>query len=331
MLSTNIVETAQQWDEIMSVLEGHPMQSWQWGELKSKTGPWTAHHIEVREGDKLVGAAQILVRTLPFPFRELCYVPRGPIVSDNSYLPAVADAVAAWCAQNTKAVAVKIDPAVESAHLSRSWKPSPHVLLSTTGIMNLDMSEDEVMRSIHSKKARQYIRKAGRDGVTCRPARKEDLPEILAIYHDTARADGFAIHDDEFYSEAFDTLQGVSQLFVAEVEDRIVAFLWNVTTVDTAFELWGAVNDEGKRMRANFLLKWTAIKAAMDKGTHIYDLNGLLNDGISDFKLLFTGGQTQWIGSYDYALNPLTGLWNTAMRVRSRYNTRNNAQKQINE
>ncbi len=331
MLDIRVIEDKAQWDDIMTTLEGHPMQSWEWGQLKSETGAWTSHHIAVYESDQLVGAAQILVRALPFPFRQLCYVPRGPIVLDEAILPRVADAVAQWCAHNTKAVAVKIDPAVKHAHLSRSWKPSSHVLLSTTATMDLDMSEDEVMRSIHSKKARQYIRKSAREGVTCRPARREDLPTILDIYHATAEADGFGLHDDEFYKTAFDTLGDVNQVFVAEIDGKIVAFLWNATTVNTAFELWGAVNDEGKRMRANFLLKWTAIQAAMAKGTHIYDLNGLLNDGISDFKLLFAGEATQWIGAYDYALNPLAGLWNTAMRLRSRYNQRNNAQKQINE
>ena len=60
------------WDSLWGGLEGHPLQSWQWGELKSETGPWAVRRISVSEGGSAIGAAQILIRKLPWPFRNMC-------------------------------------------------------------------------------------------------------------------------------------------------------------------------------------------------------------------------------------------------------------------
>lgn len=322
----------EKWQQAWEVLSGHPLQSWQWGQLKTQTGPWDAHRIIITDDSgKTVGGAQILVRSLPWPFTAMCYIPRGPLAAPGTHLADIADVCAAWCKKNTRAVSLKIDPAVTKAdlgkNLSASWSNAPTVLIAKTATIPLTGSQDEIMHSIHSKKARQYIRKATREGVVCRPARREDLPDILNLYHHTANNDGFTLHSDEFYNQAWSVLDGINQVFVAEAEGKIQAFLWNATSDDTAFELWGAVSDQGKKLRANYALKWTAICAARDRGTRLYDLNGLLNDGISDFKLLWVSEPTWWIGTFDHPLKPLAGLWKTAMRLHSKWNQRNDAQK----
>lgn len=304
------------WNQYVDAWLGHPMQSWSWGELKAATGPWVAHRVLLFEGENPVGGAQILVRKLPWPFGAIAYAPRGPMSASQDRLPEVADACAEWCAEHAKAVSLKIDPAVQQLDLSSDWKPSEHVLLASTATIDLTPEEDDIFKGLHSKKARQYIRKAGRDGVTCRPAVKEDLDGILSIYKRTAANDGFPLHADEFYHKAFDMLGDENQLFVAEKDGTMLSFLWNATTAGTAFELWGGVSDEGKRLRANYLLKWTAIQAAKARGTKLYDLNGLLNDGISDFKLLFVEDPTQWVGSFDKPLSAKYHLWDCALKIR---------------
>lgn len=316
-----------EWEAVVEDLGVHPMQSWQWGSLKQNTGPWTARRLLCVEDGNTVGGAQVLVRSLPVPLLELAYVPRGPFAVDDARLPEVADAVAAWCKRNTRAVSVKIEPAVTELDLTSDWQPSEHALIAKTATIDLTRSEDDIMKGIPNRKCRQYIRKAARDGVTCRPGTKEDLDEILAMYHATAEADGFALHADEFYRAALTELEGVGQLFVSEYEGRMQSFLWNITTSGTAFELWGAVTDEGKRTRANYLLKWEGIKAAKARGAKLYDMNGLLNDGISDFKMLFSKEPVYWVGTFDKPLSPLYGAMNKALEINRKRNTADNAQE----
>ncbi|OZG63484.1 methicillin resistance protein [Bifidobacterium lemurum] len=315
MLAVEEIHEIRQWNDLVERWHGHPLQSWQWGELKAQTGPWTARRIVVSEDGTPVGGMQVLIRDMPWPFNAICYAPRGP-VCDDARLVEIANACAQWCKTNVKAASLKIDPAVEGIDLGDGWKPSEHVLLDKTAIIDLTDDEETIFKNLHSKKARQYIRKAGRDGVVCRPATREDLEPLLKIYHETAAKDGFPLHADEFYHAAFDALDGINQVFVAEHDGAMLSFLWNATTSGTAFELWGGVNDEGKRLRANYLLKWTAIQAAKQRGARIYDLNGLLNDGISDFKLMFVNGPTVWIGSFDYPLNVKYAAMNALIALR---------------
>jgi lipid II:glycine glycyltransferase (peptidoglycan interpeptide bridge formation enzyme) len=45
-------------------------------------------------------------------------------------------------------------------------------------------------------------------------------------------------------------------------------------------------------------------------GVRRYDMNGLLNDGVSNFKLGFTSGvEMQLFGTFDAPLSPLYQVW----------------------
>ena len=115
---------------------------------------------------------------------------------------------------------------------------------------------------------------------------------------------------------------------MAEGDEGIEAFLWNVTSpAGTCFELWGAVSDAGKASRANYYMKWVAICAAKEAGAATYDLNGLLNGGISNFKLLFVEGPTLWAQTHDKPLSPLYGLMDWALAAHRRHNVEGAAQE----
>lgn len=310
-----LINDEETWDAILRAHNGHPMQSWGWGSLKEQTGSWTAHRVVCEDDGKFVCAAQVLERKLPWPFRSICYAARGPVTERDKDVPRAADLIAGWCRAHVHAVSLKIDPGVSGIKLGDGWKEGNKILIPNTATLDLTPDEDAIMASIHSKKARQYIRKAGRSGVEVRLATREDLPGIMELYHNTAEQDDFFIHEDEYYYKAFDAMADVNQLFVAEVEGRLLAFLWNITMPAAAFELWGGVNDEGKRLRANYLLKWHAMCEAKKAGAKLYDLNGLFNDGISKFKMLFVNEPTMWIGTFDKPLSPLFTVWERALTL----------------
>ena len=330
-MDIRIIEDQEEYADIAERFGAHPLQWWQWGELKAKTGPWEARRLALCEGDEVVGGAQVLIRSMPFPFNAICYLPRGPFAAEGRLMEA-ADAIADWCRANTHAVSVKIDPAVRELAFSKGWQPSERVQLNKTAVLSLEPDEDKIMAAIPNRKCRQYIRKAKRDGIVVREGTADDLDAILAMYKKTAEADGFALHDDEFYRTALEELSGLQQLHVAERDGELHAFLWNVTSPNgTAFELWGAVSDAGKRSRANYYLKWCGILAAKEAGARLYDLNGLLNDGISDFKLLFVPEPTYWVETHDKPLGPLYGLMNKALEMRRKRQTSTSTQEDTSQ
>jgi peptidoglycan pentaglycine glycine transferase (the first glycine) len=165
-----------------------------------------------------------------------------------------------------------------------------------------------------SKKTRQYIRKSAGEGIEVRTATtRSDIDACLSIYKQTAKRAGFALHDDSYYYDIFEKLSDNSPVFMATYQDRTVAFLWPIFTQEVAFELYGGMNDEGQTLRANYHLKWSVIQEMKRRGVKRYDVNGLLNDGVTAFKKGFIPNEIMMSGTYDKPLSPLYPVWATAV------------------
>ena len=61
----------------------------------------------------------------------------------------------------------------------------------------------------------------------------------------------------------------------------------------------------GGESRANYLLKWEAIRSSREAGATSYDLWGLATGGIAHFKTGFGGREVRYIGAWDLVLDPL--------------------------
>ncbi|MGO4383748.1 lipid II:glycine glycyltransferase FemX [Specibacter sp. RAF43] len=303
-----------EWDAAVNSQQGHPMQLWGWGETKA-AHHWSVDRVLVREASgALVGSAQILLRKLPFPFRSLAYLARGPQAADGRS-PEVLDAVAAYVKTVHKSVALSIEPdwdaeSEAAASLAAAgWRRSAStILIPRTLILDLGRTEDELLGAM-AKKTRQYIRKSGREALDYRPVTAAELPRCLAVYQETAHRAGFGIHEDGYYLDIFNNLADGSPVFAAFDGDTVVAFLWLAASDVTAFELYGGMTDAGSRLRANFALKWLAITTMKERGITRYDFNGLLNDGVSKFKFGFADHEDMLAGTWDKGLSPLYPLF----------------------
>jgi lipid II:glycine glycyltransferase (peptidoglycan interpeptide bridge formation enzyme) len=194
----------------------------------------------------------------------------------------------------------------------KGWRKSAnHILLARTAVLDLAKSDDDLLK-VMSKKTRQYIRKSAGEGIEVVTARTlQDIDDCLAIYKQTAKRAGFALHGDDYYHDIFTELGEASPVYMARHQGKTVAFLWPVVTPDVAFELYGGMNEDGQRLRANYHLKWSVIQAMKERGVGRYDVNGLLNDGVSAFKQGFIPDETMLSGTYDYPMSPLYIVWNT--------------------
>lgn len=301
------------WDEIVHDLDGHPLQLWGWGELKTAHG-WRAHRIIFTDDeDAVVGAAQVLSKRLPEPFMRLNYVPRGPVWHEGSET-AVLEALAAYVKHHLPGTVLTIEPDDTDIPAVRGWRQSPNtILIPRTLILDLNKGETDLLEAM-TKKTRQYIRKSGREGlVVKRVTLPEDIAKCLTIYKQTAARAGFAIHDDLYYQDVQRYLDDSSIVFAAYHEGQPVAFLWLAISEKTAFELYGGMNDKGQELRANYMLKWHAITRCKGWGIDRYDMNGLLNDGVSTFKQGFADHEDMLAGTYDYPLSKLYPIWTKAL------------------
>lgn len=317
MITVETCDERDKWDEEILSRGGHPLQLWGWGETKAAHN-WRVERVFVRDGERLLGAAQLLIRDLPRPFNALVYVPRGP-VAEPADREAVLNELAGYAKRAHNAVAISVEPDWEEMPKVKGWRASSNtILIPRTLILDLSKTEDELLADM-AKKTRQYIRKSGSEAIEIRKVKtREELDGCLAIYKQTAERAGFGIHGDQYYYDIFDNLGEASPVFAAFSDGKPIAFLWLAISEVTAFELYGGMNDDGQRLRANYALKWHVIQTMKKWGITRYDFNGLLNDGVSTFKQGFSSHEDMLAGTYDKPLSPLYSVWTKALPVAKR-------------
>ena len=306
------------WNETVNRFRGHPQQLWGWGKTKAAHG-WTVERVTVMDdAGTVVGCAQVLLRRLPFPFRALAYIPRGPQGEPGRELD-VLDAVAGYVKATHSAVALSIEPDWDEDGKLAAPLPglgfrrsANTILIGRTLILDLERSLEDLSADM-GKKHRQYIRKSGREDLVYRRVERSEIPKCLEVYKVTAQRAGFGIHEDAYYMDIFDNLGEDSPVYAAFSGDDVVAFLWLSTSRYTSFELYGGMTEEGERLRANYSLKWLAITEMKERGISRYDFNGLLNDGVSKFKMGWAKHEDLLTGTWDKPLSPLYPLFSTVL------------------
>ena len=304
---------AEQWDEYVLEHGGHPLQLWGWGQVKAGHG-WTAERLfAYGPDDTIVGAAQVLIRKLPLPFRSFGYIPRGPIV-ESAYQKDFLKLLANLVKRDYRSVALSIEPNSFEFDVPEGWKRSTNKILSAdTILLDIKKTESDLLADM-AKKTRQYIRKSAAEGITIKQVRTNDeLQVCLDIYRQTAQRAKFNLHDDQYYLDVFNLMQDYSPVFAAYLEGKPIAFLWMAISADTAYELYGGMDEDGQRLRANYALKWHVIRKVKEWGLSQYDFGGLVVGGVSVFKQGWASEETSFAGTFDTALSPSYALWSKGL------------------
>ena len=303
----------QEWDDYVLENGGHPLQIWGWGEVKAGS-VWQVDRLFMTDdGGQITGAAQLLIRHLPWPFKSLVYVPRGPVI-DESNKADLLGLLSDYAKKTYHAVVLKIEPDDIDYPISDDWEKSTNTILpAETIILDLNKTTDELLADM-AKKTRQYIRKADSESVEIKRVHsREDLDKCLDIYRLTAKRAKFNLHSDQYYHDVFDKMGDNAPIFAAYSDGQPIAYLWLAISSSTAFELYGGMNDQGRDLRANYALKWHAIRKCKEWGLVRYDFGGLIEGGVSTFKLGWASQQTKLVGTFDRPLSIFYGIWNVLM------------------
>jgi lipid II:glycine glycyltransferase (peptidoglycan interpeptide bridge formation enzyme) len=288
-----------------------------WAAVKAVNG-WTAHRV----GEAGVVGAQILVRRprpLPWGF---AYAPRGPVAATWS-----ADAIGAFTdhiRSDLRRLAgrvshVRIDPEIEldgphddggalrDALRAAGWRPATPIQPSSTRIIDLTADESALWGGLR-KKWRQYVNKARTAGIEVVDAEGDRLGDFHRIYRETADRAGFLIRTERAYRDVWEAYRpaGRARLLFAQTPDgEPLATLFLVRCGPRVVEPYGGMTEAGGESRANYLLKWEAIRSSREQGASSYDLWGLATGGIAHFKTGFGGREVRYIGAWDLVLDPV--------------------------
>jgi peptidoglycan pentaglycine glycine transferase (the first glycine) len=319
-----------------SLPNAHALQSWTWGEFKSRWG-WQKIPLllSLAENSRQpLAAAMVLKRQLPrLPF-SILYVPKGPALDyKDGPLRRQVLAQLEKVARREKAILIKIDPDVVKAWGEEQERPSPigsqftkelkergwlfsneQIQFRNTVELYLEPSEEDLLLAM-KQKTRYNIRYAGRKGITVRPGGPADFDTILQMYRETAERDNFTIRPPDYYRDAWTSLYqaGMAQPLLAEYEAEPVAAVILVKFGDKVIYMYGASTEKERRRMPNYLLQWEAIRWAKAQGCRTYDFWGapdafVENDplwGVWRFKAGFAGEVVHHIGAWDYPVRPL--------------------------
>jgi lipid II:glycine glycyltransferase (peptidoglycan interpeptide bridge formation enzyme) len=320
--------STQRWDDDAwdAFVEADPratyLQATAWAAVKAPNGWRAGRVVASAPGGGNIGAQVLLRRPRGIPW-SFGYAPRGPIAErwDGA-------SIVAWTAAlqgmrwGERVAQVRIDPEIEAdgeldpggalrTELGRTgWRPAPSIQPTVTRVVDLRADEAALWSDLRTK-WRQYVNKARSGGVTVVDAGEDRLTEFHAILTETARRAGTRIRAASAYRDVWDAFRprGRARLLLAlGPAGEAQAGLLLVRSGDRVVEPYGGMTAAGAQTRANYLVKWEAIRSSREAGAVAYDMWGLVHPGISQFKAGFGGREIAYIGGWELPLDRLGAL-----------------------
>lgn len=307
----------------------HPMQAFEWGEFRQKTG------VRVVRS----GGMQITIHKIPHTPWSVGYAPKSKMPTEEMVRTLSSVVIEHNC------IFIKLEPKVEAGGVSQdSIKSKMSQLGFFEGrslftkhnfLLDVSPSEEELLASF-KQKTRYNIRVAEKRGVT---VELDDSPDsferYLELTEETTKRQGFYAHSRDYHQKMWETLnqsqvsnsnahQLSAHLLVAkyppsrsategrgngEIITTWVLFRFN----DTLYYPYGASTRAHRDVMANNLVMWEAIKIAKKWGLRYLDMWGALGPdpdpkdpwyGFHTFKSGYGARQVEYVGTWDYVGRP---------------------------
>jgi len=331
-----IREIKPQEKEFFNQVVHHPLQAWEWGEFREKTGVEVVR-IGRFEDQQLVDGWQLTFHPIPrLPF-TIGYAPKCTLPDEQ--------VLAAFKAvgQKYRALSIKLEPNVglpvtetTSAHqqikdflLSHGCVYGRPLFTKYTFQIDLTQSE-EILLNKMKQKTRYNVGLAYRKGVRIN---EDNSPEAFKAYLDltfqeTTRRQKFYAHDREYHAKMWQTLQptGMAHLLKATWQNQILVTWILFVFHDTLYYPYGASSSQNREVMASNLIMWEAIRFGKHLSLKTFDLWGSLGpnadhkdpwSGFHRFKEGYGPTLIEFVGSFDYVLDrPKYHLYRLAENLR---------------
>lgn len=311
-------------------LESHErcnfQQSLEWGEVKDS---WIKEVIlsEDKKGN-IRGSLCVWIRKMPI-FGNMMYVARGPVcdIHDKKVLEDIRKG-ADELAKKYNAFVLRMEPDVEKSDTefrkivedlgfkvkddSKDFKDE----IQPRFVFQLDLrgkTKDQIFSEFQSK-TRYNVRLAGRKGVVIKEGTRDDLKVFHDIMVETGKRDNFLIRSLSYFEKMYDELAPKHmKLLLAYHEDRAIAGIIPIMYGNKVWYLYGASSNTDRNLMPNYLLQWTMIQEAIDRGADMYDfrgVSGVVDEnhpqyGLYRFKKGFNARFVEFIGEVYIPYKPL--------------------------
>ncbi len=328
-------EITQKEQKAYNKLVDHPLQSFEWGEFRQKTGVKVLR-LGIFEKDTMVGGFTLTIHTLPKTSYKIGYLPKG-LMPDKALLKELK-----IIGKKEKCIFIQLEPNVKNSDqaknklLSLGLKSAAHPLFTKfTFVLDLTPSEDELMKSFHSK-TRYNIRVAERHGVTVSERNTPDaFASYIALTEETTKRQKFYAHTRNYHEIQWETLPHIAKSPFTTLSSHLLLANYNKKTLaswilfvfkDTLYYPYGASSNEHRETMSSNLIMWEAIKFGKRLGLKKFDMWGALGTepdttdtwyGFHRFKQGYHPEHVEFVGSYDLVISrPFYQIYKIADKLR---------------
>lgn len=313
----------------------HPLQSYEWGEFRKKTGIKVIRKILIKEGKTIDGFTLTLHKVPKLNF-FIGYLPKGnyPTKTLLDELKKIGKEQNCIFIQLEPNVIKKTKPDIKNKSLRKSFHP---LFTKYTFVLDLMKGEEELLKSFHPK-TRYNIKVANKHGVKVKINNSNDaFNEYLRLTEETTSRQRFFAHTPDYHKKMWETLKGsddnknklTAYLMTAEFEKKTLSSWILFTFHDTLYYPYGASSSENRNVMASNLIMWEAILFGKKMGLKKFDMWGALDPkpdknnpwyGFHKFKEGYGAELTEFVGSYDLVVNPfLYQAYKAADKIRWLY------------
>lgn len=236
-------------------------------------------------------------------------VPRGPLFESEKALNEILEKITE-IGKKEGAIFIRFSPyqKCEVSDIRCQTSKSDHHP-ETTLVLDLNQSEQELLAQMKPK-GRYNIKIAHKHDVTV--SKSDDVKSFHNILKLTGNRDGFGIHPLRYYEKFLESLGGNAELLMAYYQDKPIAGGLFVYLENWCIYYYGASDHRYRKVMAPYLVQWTAVKNAKQKGCKYYDFLGIssTNDpyhnwaGVTQFKKKFGGEVVHYPQAQEIIIRP---------------------------
>ncbi len=328
------------WEEFLLLCDRKSfLQSWNWGEFQKSLGNkvWrfglyeNQYHRPVYGTDGgLVAVALVIKHTARRG--SFLIVPHGPVTAQSiaQSQPSTEQSSSALAVLKVLLERLKKlarEEKVDFIRISPIWERLPeneklfkdlkfrlrplHTHPESSWKLNIEPSEEDLMNGMR-KTTRYLIKQAEKnnDIEIIQSFDLKDVEEFNKMHLEVVKKQNFVPFSLEYFEKEFLAFAEDKQvaLFLAKYKGKLVAASYGIFWSNMAFYHHAALLTEYKKVPAAYLLQWTAIKEAKNRGCKIYDFWGYSDpvknpkhpySGPTLFKMGFGGYKEEYVMTQD--------------------------------
>jgi peptidoglycan pentaglycine glycine transferase (the first glycine) len=328
----------EQWDTFVTGhRDGHAMQYSDWGRLQTSVGSWFEIVAVCDDQGEILAGAQILFHHIRFRLAVVAYIPAGPLFYSDAPSDAVdlelLNALDSVVHRKHRASFLKVEPCdwfrprpdLPDRLTSFGFQPSKETLEPPRTIV-IDITPDEdILLKRMNQSTRYKVRFAAKNGVQIRVGKTlDDIASFNRLLAVTSERDGFEVKPPHYYQTLFELFSADERcgLLLASYEGEDLAGILILRCGAGAYYIYGASNNENRKLMPNYLLQWEGMRWAKQHGACWYDLWGIQDSDpevlerefqnqsgdfwrIYRFKRGFGGKVVRSVGAWDKPYNAL--------------------------